>query len=169
MEQQPRDALVTPNRRPQYDGNRALLVEGMVVSGDQRGRTIGFPTANIALDDPAQAEVAGDGVWVATVVLSDGSVYAATVSVGRRVTFYGREGVRLLEAYLLDFSGDLYGQHLQVWLHSRIRLQRRFPDAEALCEQIAVDVADTQAWAATRVWSRSPGTSSMIDPLAGLA
>jgi FAD synthase len=67
-----------------------------------------------------------------TVTLGDGSAYAATVSVGRRVTFYGRNGFRLVEAYLLDFSGDLYGQWVEVRLCSRLRPQRRFPDVDAL-------------------------------------
>lgn len=147
-----------------------LVVAGVVVPGDQRGRELGFPTANVALDDPhSGSDAVGDGVWLATVALPDGSIYPATVSIGRRVTFYGRDGIRLLEAFLLDFSGDLYGQRIEVWLHSRIRLQRRFKGVEELRVQIDADVADTRTWAETRVWAATPGTAAMIDPLAGLA
>lgn len=159
-----RETFVTANVRPSGAG-ASTVVNGTVVPGDRRGRELGFPTANIALDD----DVAADGVWVATIVLPDGSVYPATVSIGRRVTFYGRDGVRLLEAHLLDYTGDLYGLNLQVFLHSRIRMQRQFPQIQDLVAQIQRDTADTREWAATRVWARRPGTAAMIDPLAGLA
>ena len=95
-----------------------------------------------------------------TVTLGDGSAYAATVSVGRRVTFYGRNGFRLVEAYLLDFSGDLYGQWVEARLCSRLRLQRRFPDVDALIEQMRQDVEDTRAWAATRILSDGAQTAA---------
>jgi FAD synthase len=104
-----RDTFVRPNARPSA-GVRATLIAGTVEHGDQRGRELGFPTVNL----PIEEGIVGDGVWVGTVTLGDGSAYAATVSVGRRVTFYGRNGFRLVEAYLLDFSGDLYGQWADV-------------------------------------------------------
>ncbi|MFT4264675.1 MAG: riboflavin kinase [Nocardioides sp.] len=159
-----RETFVRPNPRPLATGP-VQLIEGPVEHGDQRGRELGFPTANLTLEDHG----AGDGVWVGTVVLEDGSIYAATVSVGRRVTFYGRDGIRLLEAYLHDFDGDLYGQNIRVWLHSRLRLQRRFPDVDSLIEQMHQDVADTRTWAGGKAWADVPGTRAMIDPLAGLA
>ncbi|HEY5978827.1 MAG TPA: riboflavin kinase [Microlunatus sp.] len=118
------------------------LIEGRVEHGDRRGRELGFPTANIVLGD----ESASDGVWAGLVQLPDGDTYGAAVSVGRRATFYGRDGIRLLEAHLLDFSGDLYGQRLRLWLDHRIRPQRRFSDVEALVNQMHQDIADARLW-----------------------
>lgn len=125
------------------------LVEGVVQHGDKRGRELGFPTANLPIDDDG---VARDGVWVATVELPGGQLVPATVSIGRRTTFYGRDGVRLLEAFLLDFSGDLYGQHIKVWIGHRLRLQKRFSSVEALIEQMQGDVDDTGRWARMTPW-----------------
>jgi len=118
----------------------AGLIEGRVEQGDQRGRELGFHTANIVLGD----ESVSDGVWAGLVQLPDGDTYGAAVSVGRRPTFYGRNGIRLLEAHLLDFSGDLYGQWLRVRLDGRIRPQRRFCDVEALVKQMHKDIADVR-------------------------
>ena len=139
-----RDLERAPRRNAPSGQQCATLIAGTVEHGDQRGRELGYPTANL----PVAECVAGDGVWAGTVTLGDGSAYAAAVSVGRRATFYGRDGIRLVEAHLLDFDGDLYGQWVEVRLCSRLRLQRRFPDAGALVEQMRQDVADTRAWAA---------------------
>ncbi|MFT4288291.1 riboflavin kinase [Nocardioides sp.] len=124
------------------------LVEGPVEHGDKRGRELGFPTANLPIEDG----VARDGVWAATVELADGRLVPATVSIGRRTTFYGRDGVRLLEAFLLDFSEDIYGQHIRVWIGHRLRLQKRFSSVEALIEQMRSDVDDTREWAKVTPW-----------------
>ncbi|WP_206438951.1 riboflavin kinase [Streptomyces scabichelini] len=118
------------------------LIEGRVEHGDRRGRELGFPTANLVLGD----ESVSDGVWAGLVQLPDGATYGAAVSVGRRATFYGRDGIRLLEAHLLDFSGDLYGQWLRVGLDHRIRPQRRFSEVEALVQQMHQDIADARLW-----------------------
>jgi FAD synthase len=150
-----RDIFVRPNARPS-PGERAILIAGTVEHGDQPGRELGFPTANLPIEEGTM----GDGVWVGTVTLGDGSARAATVSVGRRVTFYGRNGFRLVEAYLLDFSGDLYGQWVEVRLCSRLRLQRRFPDVDALIEQMRRDVEDTRAWAAKLTLSGGAHTAA---------
>jgi len=136
-------------------GGRPGIV-GIVEHGDERGRELGFPTANLAIDDT----VARDGVWAANVILESGQSYAAAVSIGRRTTFYGRQGVRLLEAHLLGFSGDLYGRQIRVDLWHLIRLQRRFTDAGALVEQIALDVADARAWAVKHGVTGSIATSA---------
>ncbi|MBO3089613.1 riboflavin kinase [Cellulomonas dongxiuzhuiae] len=123
------------------------VVRGVVARGDQRGRLLGFPTANLAvpgLDVP-------DSVWSGTVrVVREGvsGRYVAAVSIGRRPTYYGRHGVRLLEAHLLDFSGDLYGEVIEVRLLHLLRLQRRFPTSEALQEQLHLDVRGVRAQAA---------------------
>ncbi|MFT4264677.1 MAG: riboflavin kinase [Nocardioides sp.] len=148
-----RQAQPRTGRRRSFETGR--LVAGPVEHGDERGRALGFPTANLAIDDPGVR----DGVWAATVELEDGRLVPSCVSIGRRPTFYARDGVRLLEAYLLDFSGDLYGRQLRVWLDHRLRLQKRFASVESLCAQMQSDVDDTRRWAATAPWFvvRSPG------------
>ncbi|TFD45962.1 hypothetical protein E3T55_17785 [Cryobacterium frigoriphilum] len=132
-----------------------LTVEGRVVHGDERGRTLGFPTANLALDRLGIA----DGVWagVASWTTADGVPHsrAAAISVGRRPTYYGGTGIRLLEAFLLDFTGDLYDKQLVVSLQQRIRPQRRFANSDELVQQLQGDVAATRAWAAQN--HRHPG------------
>ncbi|QHC67919.1 hypothetical protein GSU68_15995 [Rathayibacter sp. VKM Ac-2759] len=119
------------------------VITGVVVPGDQRGRLLGFPTANLPLADGGVS----DGVYAGTVIdATDGSEHLAAVSVGRRASFYGRDGVRLLEAHLLDFAGDLYGHSITVELHAKLRPQRRYRGAEALVEQLGRDVAATRTW-----------------------
>jgi FAD synthase len=78
------------------------VIQGIVEHGDERGRTIGFPTANIQLFDD-QIE---DGVWGAVIRIDSGKWGVAAVSIGRRRTFYSQEGNKLLEAHLLDFNED---------------------------------------------------------------
>ncbi|MFF0989815.1 riboflavin kinase [Kocuria nitroreducens] len=120
------------------------VIEGVVEHGDARGRTLGFPTANIALTDLEPA----DGVWAAQVRIGSEAWAVAAVSVGRRRTFYAGEGPRLLEAHLLDVDGNLYGQTLRIELITQLREQQSFPDVHALTEQLHRDVEDTRAWAA---------------------
>ncbi|WP_432493084.1 riboflavin kinase [Kineococcus gypseus] len=130
--------------QPRAGGPEPVLeVAGVVEHGDARGRTLGFPTANVAV--PAHG--LRDGVWAGTVQVGQ-DVHVAAVSVGHRPTYYGREGARLLEAHLLDFSGDLYGREVLVRLHVRLRPQRRFSGSADLVEQLHRDVADTRTWAA---------------------
>ena len=122
------------------------IVEGIVEHGDARGRTIGFPTANVSLRDSGVE----DGVWAAWVQLESGDSTAAAVSVGRRRTFYRGRGPRLLEAHLLDFNGDLYGQVIRVELCARLRDQQDFPSLEALVLQLRHDVDAARTRARTR-------------------
>lgn len=120
-----------------------FIVSGVVVPGDQRGRLLGFPTANVPLGESGLA----DGVYAGTVVdQTDDSVHVAAVSIGRRASFYGRDGERLLEAHLLDYSGSLYGHTITVELFAKIRPQRRYRSTEALVEQLGRDVAATRRW-----------------------
>jgi len=116
-------------------------VEGVVVVGDQRGRKLGFPTANIAVG--ADVELA-DGVYAGVVELKDGTRHPAAVSVGRRPHYY-EAGERLVEAYLLDFGGEgygeLYGEKIRVVVGEQVREQRSFETEDELVEQIARDVA----------------------------
>jgi 3,4-dihydroxy-2-butanone 4-phosphate synthase len=117
-------------------------VIGEVVHGDQRGRELGFRTANLELDE---SNSIADGVWAGRCTLPDGSVVVAAISVGRRPTFYGRSGVRLLEAHLLDFSGDLYGLTIVVQLEHWIRGQTAFASKEELTAALSADVMRTRA------------------------
>ena len=91
---------------------RPYEVRGTVVSGDQRGRTIGFPTANVQI--PNGMCMPSDGVYAGVYTRPDGSEYATAINLGRRPTFYANQEASLLEAYLMDFSGDLYGETAHV-------------------------------------------------------
>jgi riboflavin kinase/FMN adenylyltransferase len=111
-------------------------LRGEVVEGDRRGRTLGFPTANIVPDEALICP--GHGVYVAR---ADGA--CAAVSVGVRPTFGTGRGV-LVEAYLLDRDVDLYGEILRVEFLTRLRGERRFDSVDALVEQMRLDVERTR-------------------------
>lgn len=109
---------------------------GVVVVGDQRGRTIGFPTANL----PLRADSAvSNGVYAGRVTLDDGRRFLAAVNIGLRPTIY-TDGIRLLEAHLIGFVGDLYGTTIAVELTAHLRDERRFASLDELTAQIAIDV-----------------------------
>jgi riboflavin kinase / FMN adenylyltransferase len=111
-----------------------FLLEGTVVQGDERGRRLGFPTANIVPSD--DLVVPGHGVYAA---FADGR--PAAVNVGIRPTFETGRGL-LVEAYLIDFNGDLYGRTLRIAFISRLRGERRFPGVEELIAQMHRDVEE---------------------------
>src|SRR3954469_12247966 len=113
-----------------------FLLEGTVVQGDERGRTLGFPTANIAPSD--DLVVPGHGVYAA---FADGR--PAAVNVGIRPTFETGRGL-LIEAYLIDFDGDLYGKTLRIAFIARLRGERRFPGVEDLVAQMHRDVEEAR-------------------------
>jgi riboflavin kinase / FMN adenylyltransferase len=121
---------------------------GEVVHGDERGRELGFPTANLIPEEDLACP--GHGVYAcrARVEGADGPLggegVAAAVSIGVRPTFQTGRG-ELIEAYLLDFEGDLYGQTLCLEFLARLRGERRFESAEALVEQMHRDVEQTRA------------------------
>jgi riboflavin kinase/FMN adenylyltransferase len=112
-------------------------VWGVVEHGDHRGRAIGFPTANLALRDNLQ--LPSDGVYGGWYEGRRG-LHLAAINLGRRPTFYDR-GVRLLEAYLLDFDGDLYGDHARVRFGARLRDELKFDAVDGLVAQMHADVA----------------------------
>jgi len=116
-------------------------LRGVVGPGDQRGRTIGFPTANVEVD--ASLCLPADGVYAARVTIEGavGSTYDAAVNLGRRPTFHEHAEHSLLEAHLLDFAGDLYGQRLRVVFHAFLRGERKFSGLDELKSQIQVDMA----------------------------
>ncbi len=111
-------------------------VEGIVVTGDRRGRKLGFPTANVRIGPEVELD---DGVYAGVVELKDGSRHRAAVSVGRRPQYHAA-GERLVEAHLLDFDGDLYGQKIRVELGDLVRPQRVFETEHELVAQISRDV-----------------------------
>lgn len=113
---------------------RTYSVSGRVVKGDKRGRELGFPTANI---DYGDLQLPPDGVYAAWAT-TDGRRYTAAASLGVRPTFDGKE--RKLEAHLLDFDGNLYGKEMEVAPVAKLRDELRFENAEALIEQMRVDV-----------------------------
>jgi riboflavin kinase / FMN adenylyltransferase len=113
-----------------------FMVEGTVVEGDQRGRELGFPTANIVPDD--RLAIPGHGVYAAFA-----SGVPAAVNVGVRPTFDTGRGV-LIETYLIDRSEDLYGSTLRVAFVERLRGEKRFPSVEALITQMRMDVEDAR-------------------------
>jgi riboflavin kinase / FMN adenylyltransferase len=113
-----------------------FMVEGTVVEGDQRGRELGFPTANIVPDD--SLAYPGHGVFAA---FADG--VPAAVNVGVRPTFDSGRGV-LIETYLIDRDDDLYGRTLRVAFVARLRGERRFAGVEELIAQMRIDVEDAK-------------------------
>jgi riboflavin kinase / FMN adenylyltransferase len=113
-----------------------FMVEGEVVSGDQRGRELGFPTANLVPDD--RLAIPGHGVYAA---FANG--VPAAVNVGVRPTFETGRGV-LIEAYLIDHEEDLYGTTLRVAFVERLRGEKRFAGVEELITQMRLDVEDAK-------------------------
>jgi len=119
---------------------RAHRLEGIVVRGDARGRQLGFPTANLAVSP--HAAVPADGVYAAWLIRRGQEPTPAAVSIGSNPTFAGRE--RRVEAYVLDFDGDLYGERLALDFVAHLREQRRYEGIEPLVAQIRDDVARTR-------------------------
>ncbi|MFE5702296.1 riboflavin kinase [Rhodococcus koreensis] len=123
-------------------------VTGPVIHGDQRGRELGFPTANVVLNDATAVDLR-DGVWAGSCDVADGRVIPAAISIGRRPTFYGRVGPRLLEAHLLDFQGDLYDKIVTVRLEHWIRAQAEFSSKDELIDALTADVERVRDLAAS--------------------
>jgi len=121
---------------------RPYELHGVVEHGDGRGRTIGVPTANVAL--PGDMLLPADGVYAGWYRRGDGARIAAAISVGRRPTFYDENGLLLVEAHLLDFEGDLYGEQAWVEVTDWIRGQERFASVEELVAALERDVARTR-------------------------
>ncbi|MFU8871263.1 bifunctional riboflavin kinase/FAD synthetase [Micromonospora sp. SL4-19] len=119
---------------------RPHRVEGVVVRGDQRGRELGYPTANLLCH--RHAAVPADGVYAARLVRRGREPLAAAVSIGTNPTFSGRE--RRVEAYALDFAGDLYGERVALDFVAHLREQRTYDSIEPLLAQIAEDVERTR-------------------------
>jgi len=131
-----------------------FMLEGNVATGDQRGRTLGFPTANVIPDDTLV--VPGHGVYAA---FANG--HPAAVNVGVRPMFDTGRGL-LLEAFLIDFEGDLYGQTLRVAFVERLRGERRFPGVEDLIAQMHRDVEDARKVCASFMPDGGPGAAGFL-------
>lgn len=123
---------------------RPYAIDGVVVEGARRGREVGFPTANLSSDNEL---IPPNGVYATTVIL-DGRVYPSVTNIGTRPTF-GDETAASVETHLMGQSMDLYGRALRLGFVQRLRDERKFPDLEALQDQIAADVRR-----ATRLFDR---------------
>jgi len=117
---------------------RPYEVRGTVVTGDQRGRTIGFPTANVQI--PNGMCMPSDGVYAGLYTRPDGTEYATAINLGRRPTFYANQEASLLEAYLMDFSGDLYGEDASVKFLAFLRSEKQFSGIDELKQQLQHDI-----------------------------
>ena len=115
-------------------------MRGTIVHGDKRGRTLGFPTANLVPD--GALTVPGHGVYACRAEI-DGERHVAAVNVGVRPTFQTGRGL-LVEAFLLDFDADVYSCELRLDFLRRLRGERRFDDVDALVDQMHRDVEDTR-------------------------
>ena len=125
---------------------RPHRVDGVVVRGDRRGRALGYPTANV--ESPQYTAIPADGVYAGHLVTRDPRSGAsrerlpAAISVGTNPTFQGSR--RTVEAFVLDYEGDLYGEHVGVEFASRLRPMEAFADIEGLLAAMAKDVSDTR-------------------------
>jgi riboflavin kinase/FMN adenylyltransferase len=137
----------TAIRRALAGGNVALAASmlgrpfearGVVVLGDQRGRLLGFPTANVEV--PNRVCLPSDGVYAGEYERPDGSVYPCAINLGRRPTFYEHADHSLLEAHLLDFEGDLYGERAVVRFEHFLRSERKFDGIDSLVAQLKHDI-----------------------------
>jgi riboflavin kinase/FMN adenylyltransferase len=122
---------------------RAHEVRGVVIEGDQRGRAIGFPTANVNI--PAGMCLPSDGVYAGIYRRPDGSEHSCAINLGRRPTFYANQDYSLLEAYLLDFTGDLYGEEAAVQFVAFLRSEKQFGGLDELKEQLVKDIESARA------------------------
>src|SRR4051794_13297756 len=124
---------------------RPHRVDGVVVRGDRRGRAMGYPTANV--ETPPFTAIPADGVYAGHLVTRDlwgasGYRFPAAISVGTNPTFQGSR--RTVEAFLLDYEGDLYGEHVGVEFVQRLRPMDAFRDVDALVAAMEKDVVDTR-------------------------
>jgi riboflavin kinase/FMN adenylyltransferase len=124
---------------------RPHRVDGVVVRGDRRGRALGYPTANV--ETPPFTAIPADGVYAGHLVLrgpaeAGGNRFPAAISVGTNPTFQGSR--RTVEAYVLDFDGDLYGEHVGVEFAHRLRPMAAFANVDELTEAMEKDVEQTR-------------------------
>ena len=121
---------------------RPYEVRGVVEGGDKRGTEIGFPTANIPV--PKVMAWPADAVYAGWCRRENGDVHPCAINLGRRPTFYEHADSSLLEAHLLDFDGDLYGETARVRFSGFLRSERKFDGVDALIAQLRADVEHTR-------------------------
>ena len=121
---------------------RPFEARGNVAEGDQRGRLLGFPTANVSV--PSAICLPADGVYAGWFERPNGEVHACAINLGRRPTFYEHADTSLLEAHLVDFEGDLYGELVEVRFTNFLRSERKFDGIDALAVQLKHDVERTR-------------------------
>lgn len=117
---------------------RPCQARGVVMRGDQRGRLLGFPTANVQV--PSSVCLPADGVYAGWYIRPDGVRHPCAINLGRRPTFYEHADHSILEAHLLDFSDDLYGEPARVEFTHFLRSERKFDGIEALRGQLQHDI-----------------------------
>lgn len=117
---------------------RPFEARGSVVAGDQRGRLLGFPTANVEV--PNRICLPADGVYAGWYERPDGTAHPCAINLGRRPTFYEHADHSLLEAHLIDFEGDLYGERARIRFVEFLRSERKFDGIDALVQQLKHDV-----------------------------
>ena len=116
---------------------RPYVLAGRVVHGEQIGRGLGFPTANLLPGDKCKL-IPGNGVYAVVVKIGDGErMYQGMTNIGTRPTFEGHRTT--IETHLFDFDGDLYDREMTLWLMGRLRDEQQFPDTESLISQMEDD------------------------------
>jgi riboflavin kinase/FMN adenylyltransferase len=121
---------------------RPYSLRGLVEKGDGRGHTIGIPTANLAI--PKELAVPAAGVYAVRVCLGD-KTYRAVSNIGVRPTFENQSAASHVEAHILDFDRDIYGEEVELDFVAHLRDERRFPDADTLVAQIRADISQAEA------------------------
>ena len=132
--------MIASKLRAGVELGRPWAIRGIVSHGDKRGRTIGFPTANVPLGrhlEPAR------GVYAVTTRFPDGSTHKGVSNIGRRPTVNAGTESRL-EVNIFDFNGDIYGSDITVALHAYIRAEIKFSGLDALKAQIVADAAEAR-------------------------
>lgn len=119
---------------------RVWSIQSSVQHGEKRGRTIGFPTANLSLGEHLEPMC---GVYAVRVMLPDGHIHTGVANIGYRPTI-GYQKVSCLEVHLFDFNQDIYGQEVNVWLHHFIREEKKFTGLDELKEQITRDILEAK-------------------------
>lgn len=120
-----------------------MIISGTIVHGKQLGRQLGFPTANLCVDN-LQGTIPSAGVYAAWATLVDGGRYRAMVNIGYRPTVDPLQHLLSVEAYLDGYQGDLYGQNLSLEIVSHIRDERRMESLDQLKAQLAIDLDQTR-------------------------
>lgn len=120
------------------DSEISIVIRGVVVHGAARGRALGYPTANVALTDGA-GKLPPDGVYAGWLRRESGETLPSAISIGRKPTFHGNSEASIIEAHVLDWSGNLYDENVTVTLSRRLRKQLRFDDVDSLVAQMSVD------------------------------